>query len=134
MAAYVMTDAFLKIGSTTFSNTKQLELKVTFAEQETTAFQASSPAYTSSIAGLGSWEANAELYLDSTNESALWALLGTTSAVEVRASSAAVSATNPKWTGNATLFELSPVNGSVGDVPMVKITLKGSGAITRATA
>lgn len=55
--------------------------------------------------------------------------------VEVRPTSAAVSATNPKYTADCILLEYSPLDGKVGDLSetKVKIPTQRTG-ITRATS
>ena len=69
-------------------------------------------------------------------DATLWPLYdgGTLFAVEVRPTSAAVGAGNPKWTGNCYLNEYTPVDGSVGDVANAEATLLVDGVLTRATA
>lgn len=55
--------------------------------------------------------------------------------VEVRPTSAGVSATNPKYTGTCLLLEYAPLDGKVGDLSetKVKIPTQRTG-VTRATA
>lgn len=43
--------------------------------------------------------------------------------VEVRPSQDAVSATNPKFTANVSLFEYQPLTGKVGDLSNTKVSL-----------
>lgn len=64
----------------------------------------------------------------------LWALFGQVTTFEVRASNAAVGASNPKYTGSVLVKELKPIAGSVGDVNEFDVTWPTSGAVTRATA
>ncbi len=54
--------------------------------------------------------------------------------IEIRPTSAAVSPTNPKFTGNVLLAAYNPVGGSVADVAGGTISLMGDGTLTRATA
>lgn len=132
--ATVYTDAFLKLGATTMAGVKSVEIKTTYAEQSTTVHGGG--GWETSTPGLGSWEVTAELMLDygsGSTEATLWAILGQTTTVEIRPTSAAVSASNPKFTGTAILFEM-PESLSVGEVGTVSITLKGTGALTRATS
>jgi len=53
--------------------------------------------------------------------------------VEVKPTSGAVSATNPKYTANCVLKSYSPLDGSVGDASTMKVTFLATGKITRAT-
>jgi hypothetical protein len=61
--------------------------------------------------------------------------LGTEFEVEVRPTSSAVSATNPKYTGDCILMEYSPLDGKVGDLSETKVKIPTQRAgITRATS
>lgn len=89
--------------------------------------------------GLKSWTLELELKQSFTTaelDSILWPYFsnGSTIAVEVRPTSSAVGASNPKWTGNAVLPAYTPIQGSVGDLASTSITLTGVGALTRATS
>lgn len=64
----------------------------------------------------------------------LWALRGTITTFEVRATSAAVGTSNPKYTGNVGIGSLTPISGSPGDINEASYTWTCSGLITRATA
>ena len=59
---------------------------------------------------------------------------GTSFTVVVKATSAAVSATNPTYTGTCYLLEFSPIAGDVGSRAEVAVTFAVDGVITRATA
>lgn len=67
-------------------------------------------------------------------DATLFSLVGTSVAVEVRSSTAAVGATNPKYTGNAILTNYQPAGGSIGEAQRAPVTLQGTGDLTRATA
>lgn len=89
--------------------------------------------------GLKSWTLELELkqsFTASELDSILWPYFnnGSTIAVEVRPTSSAVGAGNPKWTGNAVLPAYTPLQGAVGDLASTSITLTGVGAITRAVS
>lgn len=60
--------------------------------------------------------------------------VGTTGTVIVRGKSDAVSATNPNYTGTGLLTTLSPLGGSHGEAAAASITIRGSGALSQATA
>ena len=68
-------------------------------------------------------------------DSTLFSLVGALAfAVIVRPDAAAVSATNPEFTGNALLASYSPLTGSVGDVASAPATFQGDGTLSRAVA
>jgi hypothetical protein len=55
--------------------------------------------------------------------------------VEIRPVNATVTTANPKWTGNAFIFEYSPLgDGSVGSRGETSFTLVFSGGVTRGTS
>jgi hypothetical protein len=62
------------------------------------------------------------------------ALVGTTTTVVIKPTSAAVGATNPSYTiTNAFLAATQPVNGAVGDLAQMSVTFTG-GTIVKATS
>ena len=64
----------------------------------------------------------------------MWPLLGTVVPFEVRADQAAVSTSNPKYSGSVLIKEWNPIQGSVGDDATVGVSYPTSGAVVRATA
>lgn len=54
--------------------------------------------------------------------------------VVVKPTSAAVSATNPTYTGSCILSDYTPIGGSVGDRAEAPVTFEVDGIIARATA
>ena len=62
-------------------------------------------------------------------DATLWPLLGTSVTFELRPTTAAVSATNPKWTGNI-LISQAAVGGCVGESAAKGLTFQTSGAFT----
>ena len=67
-------------------------------------------------------------------DSILWPLLGTKLAFLVRPDSAAVSTSNPEWTGMAILTGYPPLGNSVGDLADGSLSLEGAGELARATS
>jgi hypothetical protein len=58
--------------------------------------------------------------------------VGTTVAMQVKPTSAATSASNPKYTFNALIAEWQPLSGAVGELATVSCTWPISGVITKA--
>ncbi len=90
------------------------------------------------VAGLGSHEVTATFMLaydTSEVEEKLNSLVGTNFNVEVyAAASVTPGVTNPEYTlTGCFLSSITPINGSVGDLPTVDCTFQG-GALTRATS
>lgn len=66
-------------------------------------------------------------------DATLWPLLGTVVTFELRLSDAAVSTSNPKYTGSVLVKGLN-VGGKHGELPAKTLSLPTSGAVTRATS
>jgi hypothetical protein len=132
----VLTAAYLSLAATDVSEyTSKVEVTAEVEEKDVTVF--TSGGWKEVKGGLKSGAIAIEWKNDiSDNEldELLWPLLGTNVAFEVRASSAAVGTSNPKYTGSVLVKSVSPIAGSVGDVNAQSPTYPTSGAITRATA
>jgi hypothetical protein len=66
-------------------------------------------------------------------DSIMWALFGTVVPWTGKATSAAVSTSNPLYSGSCLIKNWTPITGSPGDVNEASYTYPTSGAITRAT-
>lgn len=59
--------------------------------------------------------------------------LGESGALAIRATTAAVSAANPEYSGNFIVTSFTPFQGPVGDVHMANVSLSLAGDLTRGT-
>lgn len=136
MAAFALTYGYLSVAANDLSAyVRQIDFQVNGETVDLTAM--SSGAWRSSAAGLRGWQIPVQCNTDvaaSALDSILWSLYQTSVAVEIRATGAAVGASNPKWTGTAILQSGSIFGGSVGAAAVTSFTLVGTGAITRATS
>lgn len=136
MSAFALTYGYLSVGGTDISSyVKSMELTMNGETVDVTAM--SSTAWRSFAAGLKDWEISVTCNTDVAAgllDSIMAALYFTSAAVEVRATGSAVSTSNPKWTGTAIVVPGTIFGGSVGDASETSFTLKGSGALTRATS
>lgn len=138
MAVTVLTNCYIALNSVDLSDhARSVELTFEISEEDATAFGNS--GYSQPMPGLKSGSLNIEFnqdYASGKVDKTLWTLVvaGTVIPFEIRPDAGAVSATNPKWTGNAYCFGYSPISGSVGGVNTTTIPFKTSGAITRAEA
>lgn len=136
MAAFALTYGFLSVGGNDLSTyVKSMELTVNGDTVDVTAM--SSTSWRSFVAGLRDWEISVTINTDvaaGLADSLLWPLYQTSVAIEVRATGSAVSTSNPKWTGSGILVPGKIFGGSVGDASETSFTVRGSGALTRATA
>ncbi len=136
MAKQVLLASFLSLNATDLSTyTAKIELSIEVDEQETTTFASSS--YKEVLGGIRSGSLGITFKQDVAAgllDSIMWPLLGTVVAFEVRLSNAAVSTSNPKYTGSVLISKWAPISGSVGDVAEVEVEYPTTGVVTRATA
>jgi len=118
MAIFTLTDAFISINGVTLSDhAKSVTVEDTRDQVDITAFGATSKAYTK---GLGDAKFTVEFYQDFAAgkvHATLQPLIGSATAVtvEVRATSAARSTTNPAAVMSALLFNYNMLTGGVGE-------------------
>jgi hypothetical protein len=95
-----------------------------------------SNGYNEFIAGLKSGKLSFEVVDDvaaAAIDAILWPLFGTVCTFEVRATSAVVGTSNPKYTGSILMNKFG-IGGAVGDLAMKGLDFPTTGAILRATA
>ena len=138
MARIVLTDAYVVLASTDISQyVTSVTLSSTLDVVETTGMSNTSRTR---VAGLRDNQITLEFNQDFAS-GALEALIypsdaatkiGTAVNMEVRPTSAAVSANNPKYSFSALISEWQSVSGSVGELASVSVSWPISGAITKA--
>lgn len=135
MATFVLTDAVVTVNSVDLSDwCSSVTLSLEVDEQEDTAF---GDSYRSRLGGLKDWSIDLDLFADfasSAIDQTIWSLVGTSTAVTVKATSGSTSATNPIFSGNVLVTEYSPIDGGVGDVATTSVSWPGNGTLTRATS
>lgn len=137
MAVFALTSTYLALaGADLSTHVKQVELTVDAAELDSTDF--ASAGWEDRIGGLKSATLSFTVNDDeavSSISSILWGHFNTGTAVtfEVRATSAAVGTSNPKFTGSVLPVGWT-AGGSVGDLAEKSLTWPVTGAVTRATA
>jgi hypothetical protein len=67
-------------------------------------------------------------------DATLTAIRGTTAAIEIRPSSASVSATNPKWTATVFVKSYNPIGGNIGEYEDAPVEFGMATGWTRATS
>lgn len=133
----VLTAAFCSItGPGDISgNLKKCELSMEVEEKDVTNF--ASLGWKEVKGGLKSGGLALEFQNDMTDDGLdedFWTIFGTVAAFEVRASSASVGVSNPKYTGNVLIKSWTPVSGAPGDINGFSATFPTSGVVTRATS
>lgn len=135
MANMVLTNAFVSINSVNLSQfVKSVSISYKSEMQDDTAM---GDTARSRIGSLKDYSLSIEFFQDyaaGAVDATLFSIVGSVVPIEVRGSSAAASATNPKYTGSAILESYQPVGGSVGDNLMAPVSMSGVGALTRATS
>jgi hypothetical protein len=135
MATFVLTDAVVTVNAVDLSDwVTSVSISVEVDEQEDTAM---GDTYRSRLGGLKDWTLDLEFNQDfasSAVDQTVWSLVGTTTAVSVKSTSGATSATNPIYSGNVLVTEYSPVDGSVGDLATTSVSWPGAGTLSRATS
>ena len=138
MSKFVFKDAFVSVATTDLSDhVSSVTIEAPYDEVEMTAM---GDLAHNALPGLRADSIAVEFHQDFASgsvDSVLSALNGsaTGGAIEVRPTSAAVGATNPKWSGTALLFGYSPLSGGVGDGAKVSVTFKPTAAgFPRATS
>ena len=135
MAKFVATNYSITIGGTDFSaSLASAELSIEVDDVETTAFGASSRTR---VCGLQTATLTLDFHQDfaaSSVDATLQPLLGSTAAVVIKPTSAAVGATNPTYSFTCLVTQYSPFASSVGDLATLSVTWPVTGDITRATS
>jgi hypothetical protein len=101
---------------------------------ENTAFGSTARTYTAGLQNNSVTITLYQSYAGSETEASIYNLVGTTTTIVLKPSSAAVSATNPSYTiANAYLESHTPINASLGELSTIDLTFTG-GTITKATS
>ena len=135
MPTLVFTDGFVQINAVDLSDhVKSVVLDTGIETQDDTVMGDDTR---SSSAGLSTWGVEIEFlqdYAASSVDATISPIVGTVVAIEIRPTSATVSSTNPKRTGNGLVASYNPVAGTVGDQAMASVSITSSGTLTRATS
>lgn len=135
MAKMVLLAAYVSLNGTDLSDyTRKAELSVEVEDKDVTTY--ASEGWTEVLGGLKSGEFSLEFLQDvaaAAIDSIMWPLLGTVVTFEVRLDNAAVSASNPSYTGSVLVNGWNPIEGGVGDEASVSVGYPTSGKVTRAT-
>lgn len=139
MAVFTLTDAYILINGVLLSDhANQVSVDMAKDEVDFTAFGAVNKV---SGKGLGSGNMAMKFFQDfalGSVDATLFPLWGSNTpiTIEVRATSAARSTTNPAYTMSGLLFTYSPLNGSIGEASTIDAQFKNAAqtGIQRLTA
>lgn len=136
MADLVLTNPFVKIGSTDYS-AKVRKVTLPYGAEKLDNTQGGSGGTRVSIGGLLVWSAKIEFEQDfalAGFDQTIFALVGTSVAIEIRPTSAARSTSNPAYTGNGILTDYPILGQQIGQVVTSELTFEAAGALSRLTA
>lgn len=136
MGKIVLLDAQFSCANNNLTNNlSKLELDDEFEAKETTTF--GSGGAKEYLAGLESGEVGLTFkndYAAAALDQIMWNLRRQVVTFTARADDAAVSASNPQYSGSILIDKWVPISGNVGDVAEVDVTYKLSGPLVRATS
>lgn len=135
MAVFVLQDASVTVNSVDLSSyVSSLTLDYAKDSVEVTAMSNSGHLFTGGLQNISLSLTLNQDFAATKVAATLDALIGSTTTVVIKPTSAAVSATNPSYTiSNAFLAGTQPVNGSVGDLASMSVTFTG-GTLVKATS
>lgn len=135
MAVFVLKDASLTVNAVSLSSyVTSISLAYETDSVEVTSMGSNGHVFTGGLQNISLDVTLNQDFAASQVAATLDALVGTTTTVVIKPTSAAVSATNPSYTiTNAFLAGTQPVNGSVGDLASMSVTFTG-GTLAKAVA
>ena len=132
MASYALTSQVVTLNAVDYSDhLRSATLTLDAAQLDTTDF--ASGGWTEAIGGLKSGTLSLEFMddvADNDVDEELYALLGTVVAFAIKATSSAISASNPEYQGNVLITGHS-LGGAVGELAQKSLSFPTSGAIVR---
>lgn len=137
MASLAFTDCRLEVNAVDLSQyTTSVELPVEFEALEDTAM---GDTARSRIAGLEDGTLSITFNQDfgsSAVDDTIWPLMGTVVEIKVRATSGAISATNPEYVASYLINQWTPFGNSVGELAQVEVEwpLSDPAGIVRSTS
>lgn len=136
MAAFVLTDASVTVNAVDLSDhVKSVRITYEAEEVEDTNMGDTSREY---LAGLLGWSVEVEFAQDfaaAKVDATLFPLVGAAPfAISILPTSDGVSATNPNYNGNAILTSYPPLDNSMGELATSRVTLRGTGTLSRSVA
>lgn len=130
MPREILSDVHVTINSVDLSDhVKSVNIEDSVDLQEASAM---GDAGVTRLAGLRDWSVTLEFFADYDSakvDATLQPLIGVQTALVVRKSADAKSATNPEYQGNGMLESLPVVSGEVGSVHTQSVTFQGSDGV-----
>ena len=135
MAVLSLKDASITINSVALSDhANSVTLNYEIDSIEVTAFGSTGHTFTGGLQNNSVEVSLMQDFAASNVEATVYGLVGTTTTIAIKATSAATSATNPLYTiSNAFLAAHTPVAGAVGELAMTTLSFTG-GTIVKTTS
>lgn len=136
MAAEVQFDIRLEVNAVVIS-TKASKAGAEFEAASVDATTFGGSGWEAVLGGLKKGTLSLDLfndYADNDLDETLWPLLGTVITAKIRKTSAAVSPTNPEYSGLVMVGKVVPFDAGVGDISKQSLSWPTSGAWARAVA
>lgn len=135
MAIYVWNAARVSIDGVNLSDrVRNVTLAYSAEQIEATAMTDSARVF---LGGFKNWSVDVEFNQDhaaANVDATLFPLVGSsTVALLIRPTTAAVSATNPEYSGTGTLLEYSPFTGTLGETATADVSFTSGGTLSRNT-
>ena len=139
MAKFTLRDARIEVnGSVLSDHANEVSVETQFDEQDFTAFGANNKEIGK---GLGDATINVTFFQDmvaGSIDSILWPLSISTTpfTVKVRATTSAISTSNPEYSMSANMFGYNPISGAVGNPASTPVTFRNASqaGLARATS
>jgi hypothetical protein len=135
LAKFIAKDYTVSIGGTDFSSSvAAVTLDISVESQDVTSFGDSSRK---KIGGLKDGTVTFDFHQDfaaSGIDETIFNALGTSVAIVMKPTSAAVGATNPTFSFSALVVQTTPFASSIGDLATQSLTWEIDGDVTRATS
>lgn len=134
MAVLALTDAYISVNSVVLDDlSNNVTLNYEVDALETTAFGDTAHRFSGGLQNISCEVTFYQDFAATKVEATIYPLVGTTTTVVIRPTSAAVSATNPSYTLTGTFVAShTPVAGGVGELAMTTVSFQG-GTLTKAT-
>ena len=127
MAVLVLTDATIAINSVGLAD-RATSVTINYEKDsvEVTSFGSGGHTFTGGLQNNSVEIVLNQDFATSNVEATIYPLVGTTTTLVIKASSAVTSATNPTYTiSNAYLASHTPINGAVGELTTTSLTFTG---------
>jgi hypothetical protein len=132
MAHVILTDCLIKIDDVEYTEGTSAAISMSADAVDITPFGHETRRH---FGGILDWSMAFNFVQDeAVTGQSFFDMLGTLVEVEVRPTSAVVSAENPAYVGTALVTEYSPLDGSVGEAQKVALSLVSNSPLQRLTA